>query len=55
MTVPECLADTALSHHGAPGVGVADVLVWCPEPGAGRILYLYWYVATLYWYVATEL
>lgn len=45
MAVPECLADTALSHHGAPGVGVADVLVWCPGPGAGRILHLYWYVA----------
>lgn len=46
MTVPEHLAGTALSSHEAPGVGIADVLVWCPELGAGRILHLHWYVAT---------
>lgn len=46
MTAPECLAGTALSSYEAPGVGVADVLVQCPELGAGRILHLHWYVAT---------
>lgn len=46
MTVPECLADAALSSHEVPGVCVPDVLVWCPELGAGRILHVYWYVST---------
>lgn len=46
MTAPECLAGTTLSSYEAPGVGVADVLVQCPELGAGRILHLHWYVAT---------
>lgn len=44
ITVPGHLAGPALSSHEAPGVGVADVLVWCPELGAGRILHLHWYV-----------
>lgn len=45
-TVPKHLADPALSSHEAPGAGVADVLVRCPELCAGRILHLHWYVAT---------